>query len=565
MGLNSSLQIGKSGLLANQQAVQVASNNLANMATPGYRKQRVEMVALADQQLQRGVFIGTGVQVRDVTRQVNEALESRLRGSLSDSAAARTHQDLLEQVEAIQNELSDVDLSSRLSSYFNAWSELAGNPQDPSLRTLVVEEAGSLAAFVQSMRSEYTQLRSQVDARLEGTVGEVDSLLTKIQNVNTAIVTAEGGAGEAHGLRDEQGLLLEQLSQYLDISTVVTPNGTADVYVGSLPLIINGQSRGVEFRQRSEDGIILTDVVIADDQSTLDFAGGELGALTDFRKNGLPGQIDTLDQFANQLIFQTNKLHTSGQGLTGRDRFTATNAVADTTVALTDPLTELKHTPDNGGFTVHLTNSATGIRTSTRIDVDLDGLGTDTSLDSLTADLAAVDTLHATIDAAGRLQLNTDPGYEISFSDDTSGALAALGVGGLFTGGDAFDIDVDADVRNNTNLLAAARDHLPGDNRTALAMSELRGDKVASLDGLSISEYWDRNVQRSATDLAQARQGADAQQVVAENLRAQQQAVSGVNADEETIDLLSYQRAYQASARVISTVDELLQTLMALV
>src|SRR5690606_1014228 len=107
--------------------------------------------------------------------------------------------------------------------------------------------------------------------------------------------------------------------------------------------------------------------------------------------------------------------------------------------------------------------------------------------------------------------------------------------------------------------------HLAGDNRNALAIVALREQGVAALSGFSLTQYWNRHVEDFAARLGQAKSAVAADTVVRENLEAQQQSVSGVNADEEAIDLIRYQRAYQASARFLTVVDELLQTLMALV
>ena len=109
------------------------------------------------------------------------------------------------------------------------------------------------------------------------------------------------------------------------------------------------------------------------------------------------------------------------------------------------------------------------------------------------------------------------------------------------------------------------RGHLDGDNRNALALSALRDTALESLNGLSISGHWADHVGRVANGIAQARDRSEAADVVRDNLESQRAAISGVNADEETINLLQFQRAYQASARLVSVVDEMTQTLLALV
>ncbi|MEM9252268.1 MAG: flagellar hook-associated protein FlgK [Planctomycetota bacterium] len=570
MALGGSLQIGQSGLLASQAALEVVGNNLANVATPGYHRLDPKLVALPGREAERGVQFGGGVNLDAITRVVDEALEGRLRGTISDESGASTLVDLLAQIEAIENELSDVDLSTRLTAFFNAWSDLSNNPQDLSLRTLVIQEGESLARFVNDLDTGFKDTLLQTDVAIEQAVGQANDILERIETLNTAIAIQEGGAGEgAHGLRDERTLLLEELSQLVDISVVEQPSGRADIFVGSLPIMLNGQSRGLEARQQTVDGELVIDVVIADDQSPIDTSAGQLGALVEFRKVHLDDAINALDQVASQLIWQVNRIHSQSQGLDGFTSVTATNAVDDSTVTL-DDLTNngLDFAASHGSFRVHLTQLSTGARTTSTVAVDLDGIDptNDTTLASLAADLDAIAGVSASIGTDGRLTIAAEnSGFEISFSDDTSGALAALGVNTYFTGSDAFDIGVNSAVSSDPAKLAAARDHLPGSNTAALAIAQLRDGGIDELDGLSLTQAWSRHVEDFAGRSGQASQRLESAAVVKANLAATQQSISGVNADEETIELIRYQRAYQASARFISTVDELMQTLLSII
>ncbi|MEL7089955.1 MAG: flagellar hook-associated protein FlgK, partial [Planctomycetota bacterium] len=270
MGLSSSLQVGRTGLLASQTAIEVTGNNLANLATPGYKVQRVELAPVGDRRVSGGNYVGQGVQVEAVTRQVSEAVEARLRSAIADQAAAGTTADQIARIEAVQNELTGRDLTTRLAEYFNAWSQLTTNPQDPSLRTLVTSEATSLSSFVNDLRSGYNDVRSESEAALGEAVSSADSILDSIEAINDSIAVQEGGGGaEATSLRDKRDSLLAELAQFLDVSTVEQNNGSVDVYVGSLPIVLNGNSRGLELRTRTVDGVVETDVIIQDDGSAI--------------------------------------------------------------------------------------------------------------------------------------------------------------------------------------------------------------------------------------------------------------------------------------------------------
>ncbi|MEO0515086.1 MAG: flagellar hook-associated protein FlgK [Planctomycetota bacterium] len=570
MGLSSSLQIGRTGLLASQTAIETTGNNLANLATPGYKVQRVDLSAIGDRRVAGDQYVGQGVQIEAITRQVSEAVEARLRSSIADEAAAGATADQISRLEAVQNELTGRDLTTRLGEYFNAWSQLTTNPQDPSLRTLVTAEGTSLASFIQDLRSGYNDITAESTTALEESIASADSILTRIEAINDSIATQEGASNaEASSLRDQRDQLLQELAQFLDVSTVEQNNGSIDVYVGSLPIVLNGESRGLELRSRTVDDEVVTEVIISDDGSALDISSGELGARIEFINGDLQTSIDALDQLAGQLIFETNRIHSQGQGTTLIRSVAATNAVTDTTVALNDlELTELPFRATNGSFEISVVSEATGQATTTVIDVDLDGINpaTDTSLDSLAAALDAVAGVSALISSTGQLVIDSDSANNrLSFSNDTSGVLAALGVNSFFTGENAFDIGINQAVLSDPTLLAAAQERLAGDNRNALALAALRDEPLAALNGLSVTRAWSRQVEEVGTNLAQARDNQEAFGVVRENLEGRQAAISGVNADEETINLLAYQRAYQASARFITVVDELTQTLLSLV
>jgi flagellar hook-associated protein 1 FlgK len=513
------------------------------------------------------VFIGRGVELESIQRVVDEALETRLRDAVTNEYGSTTRAELFERIEAIQNEFTEVDLSSRLGDFFNSFSNLANNPQDLSLRTLVTSEAATLTDYIRDMRSQLTELRTFVDRSAAQSTAAVDDLLSRIETLNDRIIVAEGGQGGASALRDQRDVLIGELAQYLDISTNELSTGAVDVFVGSLPIIMNGKSRGVELVTETVNGEVQSRVVIADDQSTLDISIGELGATIQFRQQDLADALDTLDTLASQLIYQVNRLHTQSQALAGQTGITGTQRVSDATLALNDTALDLDFTPQHGSFEVHLTQVSTGQRISTTVSVDLDGIGgNDTTLNDLLADLDAIANLSASATADGRVQLSTfSDDFEVSFSNDTSGILAVLGVNTFFTGGDASDIAVNDVIAQDARLIAIGREHLPGDNRTALAITALRDAPNDTLSGLSLTRFWNAHVEDFAIRQGQAREKATADGVVRANLEGQQQAISGVNADEEAINLIRYQRAYQASARFLTVVDEMINTLLALV
>src|SRR5205807_608372 len=251
------------------------------------------------------------------------------------------------------------------------------------------------------------------------------------------ITAAEGGAGSANGLRDQRDGYLKQLSQLMDIRTIEQPNGVVNVYAGSEPLVLNTDSRGVALKQDvstgpNGNGVITFTPIFKSNNGTLTATGGQIGALISVQQQ-TNGAVDHIDSLAKGLIFELNKLHASGQGLQGFSTVTATNAAANANVALNDPASGLKFAANNGSFVVHLKQKSTGLETSTLVQVDLDGRGgNDTTLNSLAASLGAINGVNATV-TGGKLTVSAATSdVEISFSQDSSGTLAALGINNFF-------------------------------------------------------------------------------------------------------------------------------------
>lgn len=581
MSLSGSLQIGRSALSASQLALQVVGNNLANAATPGYSRQVARLTADGGGvDASTGYSLGRGVKVTSVRRQIDTALETRLQDAISREQGAGVDQRVLSQVESIMNELSGTDLSTELGRFFDAFSELANNPTASEVRSIAIEQGASLASFVRALRNDLRTSRDQIDSQLASSTARANDILSEIAGLNVEIATSELGQGSANDLRDRRDRLVGELSELLDVSTIESPSGGIDVYVGSTPVILANVSRGLEYYEDPSTGDVTVQVRVTATQEPLSVTSGSIGALLVQRDGAVNRTIDDLDALAANLIFEVNRLHANGRpGTPLTDtRGDLPVLAADQTRAFNDPantsFSSLIVGPSNGSFRVIITDP-TGAKTTTSIDVDLDGVnalgapgyGNDTTLTSLTAAINAVPNLNAQILPGGQLRVYTDAGYDVSFADDTSGILATLGINAYFIGHDAVSIDVREDLRGNPGLLVAGADPSTGraSNAVALGVSQLRREGLAGLDGSSLTDSWRNTVERVGSESASAQVRAQAASLVRENLDAQRAGISGVSVDEESINLITYQRQYQGAARFISVVDEMLQTLLNLV
>ncbi len=563
MSINGALQTGRSALAASQAAMQVAGDNMANAATPGYHRRSVHLSSSTDTVVGRNQFVGQGVQLQEIRREVDVALQSRFHDAISKEHGAQIDQRFLTALETIQNEMTDNDLSTKLSEFFNAFSELANNPDDNAVRSLVVQEGLNVASRLGEMREEYNTLRDEIDTTLGTSVEKVNDILDQVGQINTQIAQTELGAGESGSLRDKRDALIKELSEYLDVSTVDQPNGAVDVHVGSTPIVLAGESRGIELRQTSGEGSTNVSLRVADDGTKLDPDGGRIGALMRQRNDTIQPAIDDIDTMAEQLIYQVNRLHSQGQGRIGQSQIHGTYAPENIDVTLNHPDADLPYSIEKGSFFIHVTHANSGERTSHRIDIDGDELSMNDLVDRINND---VDVPNVTASTAldGSLVLDAEEGFEISFSEDSSGALAALGMNTFFTGHNAATIDVHEKVQNNVGLVAAGSDHVEGSNGTALAIADLQDVQFSALDDRSIREFWQQSVSKLAVRTEAANEAVDSTRLVRESLDAQIQAVSGVSLDEESINLLQFQRQFQAAARFINVIDETIQTLLAI-
>jgi flagellar hook-associated protein 1 FlgK len=579
MSFGGSLSIGRTALQSSQVAIQVTGNNFANASTPGFSRQRVDLVALQDQRW--GQFqIGRGVGIGNISRQIDQALVNRLNGAIADQGAADVGQNFLSQVESVINELGSNSLSDIFNQFFDSWSELANSPNRDGARALVVQQGRTLAGAMRNLRSDLSGARTQLDQQLYAAVGQANAILDQIATLNVQIVNAEGGVSEANSLRDQRDQLVTQLSRFADVSVVQQDTGSIDILIGSTPVLLNNRSRGLQVDTRvTPTGRDLT-VGVRDDGTTLSIRGGTIGGLLEQRGGTVQRTMDSLDSIAAQLIFEVNRVHSSGYATDALTGATGTRTVpaADVSRALNDPanqtFAELPFSAVNGGFLVTVRNSSTGASQTVRINVDLDGLTSagapgfadDTSVQSLAADLSGVANLSATVNPDGTLSVRAAPGFSVGFAEDSSGVLAVLGLNSYFTGTSAENIDVRAELVAQPRLLSTGVmvNGQPTDNGAALAVAGLRTRGLTALGGASVAGAWRDTAQIVGADAQAASTRAAAAKTVADSLEAQRQGVSGVSIDEESVNLLNYQRMYQGAARFISTVDELTQTLLSM-
>jgi flagellar hook-associated protein 1 FlgK len=564
MGAN--FAIGRTALATYQSSLAVVGQNIANVGNPEYSRQRGHLTALQGGLTPSGLAPGSGIAMDRLLRHVDVAVESRMRAALSTRSNAETTQRALIQLENLYNELTDADLSTGLSTFFSHFSSLQLNPQDSSTRGLILSSAESLVAEFRRLREGLAGQVQDMNRTVQQAVERVDALAKEIADLNVAITSGDARAtGGASALRDRRDGLIRELSQYVDVQIREHESGSVSVYVNSDPLVQDGRARGLRVDIERQDGVEIFQVRFTDDGGLMRFRDGQLAGVVNARDEQIRGQIEKLDQLARGLIYEVNRIQSTGVGLQGYASLTGSYAVRDAGAPL-NAAGNLPFPVKNGVMIVNVRNASSGQMISRQIEVDLDGLnGDDTSLNSLAAALNGVPGLSSVVTADGRLQIAAAPGSEVWFSEDTSGALAALGVGSFFTGIDSSTIELNGTISANQNLIAASRTGDAADGANAARFAELAQYASSFLGGKSITQFQGDLFSAVAVGAAAAETRYEAADAVFSGLMAQREATSGVNLDEEAINLSKFQTAYAGAARYVSVLQQMSEILMSIV
>lgn len=565
MSLFSSIQLAGNALQATQIGLQVVGQNIANANTPGYIREEAELTPGPPQRV-GGVVLGLGVRVDGVIQKIDRLLNDRLRSASGDRASSEAQEQAYHELEGVINELSNADLSTSLDKFVSSIHDILNQPESAAVRNLAVLQGQNLANDIQRLGRRVDNLRTDRNREIVNTASDINRLVEEIRDLNLKITATEAGElskSDAVGLRDQRYKALSELGELIDIRVEEQPDGATNVFLGADYLVFEGLSRQVETKQSVDRGLTIDTIQLAESNSPLQVSSGRVAGLTAGRDEILGGFLDKLDGFARTLAFEFNKLFSSAQGLRGYRQMSSQVAVADGSAAL--DAAGLPFTPVNGSFQVQVFDRRTGLTKTTEIPLALTGLDGDTTLMGLAQALDAVDGIGAAVDGNGRLQLRSDsPDLEFAFANDNSGVLAALGLATFFTGDSARTLSVNEAVRDDPAKFAASRGGIGADTDAAVDMAGFLDLPLESAGGANLAEIYDRLAGDTTQAAATATAVADGLRVFEQSLESQHAAISGVSLDEEAVRLITFQRAFQASAKYIATLNDLLQLLVSL-
>jgi flagellar hook-associated protein 1 FlgK len=334
MGMSITLNTAAQALLAQQMGVDTTSHNISNATTAGYSRQRISQVAIPGSYDADGrPHPGLGVEIVDITRIRDAFVDYQVRSQLSGGAQYDAKTLALTNVENIMGEPGEAGLRASIDQFFNAWRDLANNPESGPARIAVTQAGQALALAANRLGSTLVQTRSEANARLRDIVPEVNALTAEIADLNRQIVPMKMTGTSVGDLEDRRDVAIDRLAQLMNISYMEADDGHVEISTGGHALVSGWDAYAIEGIANPLNSNYINLRFVAD-SVPLTVTAGEIRAHLDMRDSYVPARITELDTLIAKIITDVNTAHAAAFGLdgvTGRAFFTGTGAA---TIAL---------------------------------------------------------------------------------------------------------------------------------------------------------------------------------------------------------------------------------------
>ncbi|HEY9855075.1 MAG TPA: flagellar hook-associated protein FlgK [Stenomitos sp.] len=494
------------GMAAAQAALNTIGNNLANANTDGYSRQRVDIQPVPSVSLVSFntpvslAQLGGGVGVQQITRVRDDFLDLRIYQENATFGNNDTLYKQIQQIEQTFQEPSDQGLASVMTKFFNSWDQLATNPESSAARSEVRSQGLALANTMNELNRSLTRMRAEEDSQIQRAASDINAYSDQISSLNQLILQSTVQGVTPNNLMDQRDLAIQNLSKIVNIQTQKTDDGKILVFMKGRALVDADRASKLTVQPNAEGSY--SDVVYR-------------GQVVDPREMG--GQLGALFKVRDEVI--------------GRNAA----AARPTSPALPDTKQGLLYQLDV--LANELAQKVNGYhKTGTDLNGNQTGIG---------------------------FFVNNNP----LASDPTF-----IGLGGLMV-----DPNIQADVPPGLNRIVAGRgvngswpatSPGPGDNTIAQEIASVRGetaDVVRSPEfgaTETLNDYYRRFLSNLGVVGQAAERNATNQTNLIDHLQSQRESVSGVNFDQEMSDMVRYQHAYNASAKVISMFDQMLDRLI---
>ena len=558
--------LGLSGILAAQNRLQTAGHNINNADTAGFNRQTVLVQTAGAANMGSG-YIGRGVQAVTVQRAYDSFMFRQLVQAQSDGASLVAYGNEITQ---INNLFADptVGVSPALQKFFDGMQAVASSPADSAARQELLGRASSLVGQLNDANRFLDDQRSNINTQITTVVTQINSYAERVLDLNRQITVARATSEhEPNDLLDQRDQLFSELTQLVDVRAS-EQDGNFNLIMGNGQVLLGGNSvYPLQTVPSADDpsrmSVAYTVQSPSGGRSTIEMddhriTGGSLGGLLTYRREALESVQNDLGRLAVGLAMSFNEIHAKGADLNGNPGgqfFTlggvkvmpsASNASSGATLDVEytelgfDSNGKLKPSQLTGqDYQIEYNGTnyvATRIPDGTTAVLDVDGTGS-AELDGLTFTLPVASTagdswlIQPTRAAASDISVNiTDPAHIAAAAGATQ--------------------DTDAAGRSN------------GDN--ALDLAALQSIKVMANGAMSLNEGFSQIVNKVGVLTQQNGTAAKAQNSLIQQNYSAQQALSGVNLDEEYMNLDRYQQQFQAASRLIDVSSTLFDTLLGL-
>jgi flagellar hook-associated protein 1 FlgK len=531
------LDIGKMALYANTRALNVVSHNIANINTPGFSRQEA-LLTTATPVLGKGGMIGRGVVFLGIRRSYESYIQSQLLSQHQNYGRSYSLKETYGRIEQIFNEAKDYGLSKSLNDYFNAWHEVATNPESSPQRVVLLQKAHALVNSTKKIEQDLLDNVRYINDELDNLAVRINKIASDIATLNDKILQIEaGGTGTANDFRDKRQLLMNELGELVDFISYEDDFGSITIMVGMRNLVY--QTRANELSTRlNENGD--KDLYLDGLNITGYIEKGRVSGLLEARQD-IRNDIQTkFRRLIASLIKEINIQHRQGFGLdasTGNDFFGPLSlsykdfsAGADITAAAITDDTAL--TLDEYDITFDAANNyfVTNRSTGTVAATGLYSSGTPITFEGISI------TITGAITPTDRF-----------FASPLTNAIRNFQV-----------------VLTDPKRIAASSTNteLPANNVNAQAIVALSQNTIGNLGNLTFANYYRGIISEVASFASASRDSYSFEENLLMEISNRRESISGVSLDEEAVNMIKFQRAYEASARMIKVTDELLQTIL---
>lgn len=337
------LNIGTSALTTAQTALSTTSNNISNVNTEGYSRQRADQVTRPSH-YEGNFYLGAGVTVSGVERIYDSFLASQVRSYTSQEAQQSSFLSYSRQVDDLLGS-SELGINEGLDAFFGAIHEVANDPTSIAARKVMLTQGELLASRFNTLDSQLGQLERNIDNDIAVAVDDINNITQGIAELNQAILEAEGSTrAEPNELLDKRDKLINKLSEYVSVTTVQQSNGSVNVFVGNGQGLVVGSTQ-TNLSTLSDNSFDPPRLNIGFGSTQIDITnqitGGSLGGALQFRADIIDDSRAELDLLAESMVTAFNDVHDNGfdlDGNAGGNFFDpAAITAADINVIITDP------------------------------------------------------------------------------------------------------------------------------------------------------------------------------------------------------------------------------------